>query len=116
MRKRVFSMTAVVLLAMALFLQTPTARAIRGRPELTISGTTATCSVKLESGNSGDVLDVTLTLWCGESIVNSWSKSGAGSVSISERCSVVRYNTYELVLTYRVNGVLKPQVSVTADS
>lgn len=117
MKKRVVSLVALLLLLVTVSVNTALAEtyAVRGRPNLTINGTTASCYVKL-IGDSEDELSATLTLWCGESVVDSWSDSGPGSVTIDEDCTVVRGNTYKLVLTYRLNGVLQPQVAVTANS
>lgn len=115
MKKRFLSLTAAVLLVMA-FTVNAAARVEQNEPRLSISGTTATCFVNYRSAGATDRVKVTLTLWCGESIVDSWSNSGTGSVTISENCTVVRGNTYELVMIPTVNGVVKPQVSVTARS
>ena len=117
MKRRVISLAALLLLlvSMSVNMAMAATEAVHGRPDLTINGTTANCYVKL-TGNSDDELSVTLTLWCGESIVDTWSDSGTGSVTIDEDCTVVRGNTYRLVMIYRINGVLQPQVSVSANS
>lgn len=46
--------------------------------------------------------------------IASWSASGKGSVTISKTCKVETKKTYKLVLSATVNGVAKPDVSVTA--
>ena len=115
MWKRVLSLAAVFLLLLSLSVNAA-ARWDKNQPALVIKGTTAYCSIDYQSAKTTDKVKVTLTLWCGESPVDSWTESGTGGVVISEECSVVRGNTYRLVATPVVNGVAKPQLSVTADS
>ena len=50
----------------------------------------------------------------GSKEIASWSASGKGSVTISKTCKVETKKTYKLVLSATVNGVAKPDVSVTA--
>ena len=118
MKRRMISLAALLLLLMSMSVNTAMAAAniVDADPELTISGTKANCYVDCVSDDPSDKLSVTLTLWCGESIVDTWSDSGTGSVTIDEDCTVVRGNTYRLVMIYRINGVLQPQVSVSANS
>ena len=115
MKKRVFSLVLLSIMVLSLTAQAATF-ALSGKPKLTISGTTATCSVEYVSSNADDELRVTLTLWCGESIVDKWTESGYGEVVIEETCKVVKGNTYDLVMMPVVNGVAKPAVTVSANS
>ena len=115
MKKRVFSLVLLSIMVLSLTAQAATF-ALSGKPKLTISGTTATCSVEYVSSNADDELRVTLTLWYGESIVDKWTESGYGEVVIEETCKVVKGNTYDLVMMPVVNGVAKPAVTVSANS
>lgn len=115
MKKRVFSLALLAVMVLSLTAQAATF-ALSGRPKLTISGTTATCSATYESSNDDDQLKVILTLWCGESIVDSWSETDYGYVSITETCTVVKGNTYDLVMMPVVNGVAQSTITVSANS
>ena len=115
MKKRVFSLVLLSIMVLSLTAQAATF-ALSGTPKLTISGTTATCSVDYSSTNADDELRVTLTLWCGESIVDKWSETDYGYVSITETCTVVKGNTYDLVMMPVVNGVAQSTVTVSANS
>ena len=115
MKKRVFSLVLLSIMVLSLTAQAATF-ALSGKPKLTISGTTATCSVEYVSSNADDELRVTLTLWCGESIVDKWTESGYGEVVIEETCKVVKGNTYDLVMMPVVNGVAQSAVTVSANS
>ena len=115
MKKRIFSLALLAVMVLSLTAQAATF-APSGKPKLTISGTTATCSVEYVSSNADDELKVTLALWCGESIVDSWTETGYGEVVIEETCKVVKGNTYDLVMTPVVNGVAQSTVTVSANS
>lgn len=114
MKKRILALAMLTMMVLSLTAQAATF-ALGGSPRLTISGTTATCSVSCQ-GESDDEIKVILTLWCGESIVDSWSKTGTGKVVISETCKVVAGNRYDLVMMPVVNGEALDTVTVTAYS
>ena len=115
MKKRVFSLVLLSIMVLSLTAQAATF-APSGKPKLTISGTTATCSVTYACDDSDDLLKVTLALWCGDNIVNSWTESGYGEVVIEETCKVVKGNTYDLMMMPVVNGVAQSTVTVSANS
>ena len=114
MKKRILTLALLALMALSLTAQAAT-WSLRGSPKLSISGTTATCSVSCQS-DSDDELKIILTLWCGESIVDSWSETGVGEVSIKETCKIVEGNYYELVMMPVVNGEALEPVTVSAYS
>lgn len=117
MKKRIMPLLMVVLLVMAITVPTASAvssRVISGRPTLRISGDTAYCEAIYRSGNSKNDISVTLTLKRGTDIIDSWSASGNGSVTISESRTVLMKGTYTLVLEAKVNGITQPEVVVTA--
>ena len=116
MRKRACFLACLALLIV--LLESPSQALLRVQnnvPTLTISGTTAYCSVDY-FGQSNDSISVTLKLKRGLSTVASWSDSGTRLVSIDESCTVQTGKTYTLVMTATVNGVTQPSVSVTAHS
>ena len=117
MRKRMLPLVMASVLMFSVAISAAAAeRAITGRPGLTISGTTAYCVGKYNSGNQSDTISMTLTLKLGTTTIDSWSASGTGSAVISETCTVQKGKTYTLVLSGTVNGVKQPDVSVTAKS
>lgn len=101
MKKKLIPLIFVLAMAMSISAYALT-QVIGVRPTLSISGTTATCSVSV-SRAEGDI-DVTLELWCGKTLVDSWSNSGTGYVKIKETCKVSRGNTYTLIASGTVNG------------
>jgi len=116
MRKRISSALVPLLLVCILSAQVAQAaeqRASGGMPDLFFQGTTAICSAICQGNSTKDSLDVTLTLYQGNTRIDSWSKSGGWKVSLSEECIVEYGKTYRLEMAYSINGVAKPVVSVT---
>lgn len=66
------------------------------QPTLEFSGTTALCEFRIT--NFGKSISVTLELWNGSTLVDSWTRSGSSVVTISETCTVVSGRTYTLVV------------------
>ena len=117
MKKRIIPLFFLVLLLATVMIPTSAAistKAISGKPTLKIEGTTAYCVGKYNSGNRNDAISITVTLMQGSKEIASWSASGKGSVTISKTCKVETKKTYKLGLSATVNGVAKPDVSVTA--
>lgn len=85
-------------------------RVISARPSLSFDGTTAVCYVDCRGNSTKDSIEATLTLYQGSNYVESWSDSGKGRVSISEKCTVKRGKNYRLVVEFSVNGEKMPSV------
>ncbi len=104
MKKRVFAMAIPVLLILTLTAQAADLRLVRINPELYFDGNTATCSVFCRADKATDKVDVTLTLYQGETYVDSWTNSGTGGVFVSGSCDVKSGKAYKLVVDYSING------------
>lgn len=114
MKRRSFALvTLLVCILFTVSAQAIEPRVVRGTPSLVFSGTTAQCSALCSGGKSSDTVEATLTLYQGTTYIDSWSDSGKDSLSFSGSCKVERGKTYKLVLTYSINGVEKPSVTVT---
>lgn len=116
MKKRIAAM--VLLLAMA-FTMSASAVEVRraGKAVLRLSfeGTTAVCSVTCKGNDSRDAVDATLTLYQGNTEVDSWSGSGTGRVAVSGQCGVKSGKEYTLTVTYAVNGTEQPSQSIAKE-
>ena len=107
MKRRNFVITTLlILLLFTISAQAVEMRGIRATPILTFDGS-------CKGGTSTDTVDATITLYQGTTYLDSWSDSGKGSLSVSGEYKVQRGKTYKLVLSYSVNGVEKPSVTVT---
>ena len=77
-------------------------RAVASQPVLEFNGTTALCQFRLVS--PGKQISITMELWNGTSLIDSWSKSGSSIVSFNEQCSVVSGREYTLKVTGICDG------------
>ena len=80
-------------------------------PTLSFSGTTATCKYTLSS--MGKKLDITMELWRGSTLIDSWHKTGTSVISLNETCTVTRGLTYTLKVTGTCGGMEISPTSVS---
>lgn len=114
MKRQVIGLAAVLV-----FMFSITANAVQMRntaPLLSLSfdGTTAKCYAYI-TDDKGKEMDVTLELWQGNELIDSWSASGTGTVTIKGSCRVVKGKTYTLIVTGTANGASfsSPSISKT---
>ena len=106
MKKRMVVLLLVMIMISGLCVNAmATERASQIKPKLSFSGKTANCSVTVvEAGK----LDVTLELWNGSEMVDSWSDSGTNYLNVSGSHAAVSGTTYTLIahgrFKYRGNG------------
>lgn len=112
MKKRVFALIAVLLLAMANTAQAAVLRVPTATPELSFNDTTANAFV-LCTASTSDHISAKLTLYQGNTYIDSWSAAGTYRVPVSGECAVKSGKTYQLVLTWSINGVAQPSESIT---
>ena len=95
MKKRMVVLLLVMIMISGLCVNAmATERASQIKPKLSFSGKTANCSVTVvEAGE----LDVTLELWNGSEMVDSWSDSGTNYLNVSGSHAAVSGTTYTLI-------------------
>lgn len=113
MKKCTLVIIALISLVLNVSVQAVEMRAVTPKPILSFSGTTAYCYADCIGSSDNDIIDATLTLYNGSTQLDSWSKSAKGSVLITGQSKVQSGKTYKLTLTYSVNGLSKPSVSVS---
>ncbi len=86
-------------------------KGIATTPTLVFSNTTAQCSATYTS--YGDAIELTLSLWQGNTLVESWSNSGDSYVSVQGNASVERGKTYTLKLSGTCAGISISATSVS---
>ena len=111
MKKRVFAIALVIVLALTLAVSAAEMRAMRVKPTLSFSGTTAYCDVLVSEANT--YVEVTLELWRGSTLIDSWSASGLGRAVISETASVESGKSYHLEANGTIGGTPFSAVSKT---
>ena len=106
----------VLLAALLLLAVVPAAaatnRTIHADLKLTFHGTTAVCSVEIFGENTSDRIAATMQLKQGSKTIDSWSTSGMGILYMEKTAPVEANKTYTLVVTYAVNGVASPPISI----
>lgn len=115
MRKRI-SIFVLLLLACILSaqaVQAAGARMAAPKPTLVFQGTTAMCSAICQGDKATDKVEATLTLYQGDTYIDSWSKSGTRKITLYGECKVTPGKTYRLELAYSINGVDKPVISAS---
>lgn len=115
MRRRIASALTALFLVSILFVSTAYAAVLRSAtsPRLTFNGTTATCSASCYGDSNNDTVDATLTLYQGNTFVDSWRATGRGRARPSGQCKVKSGKSYKLTLEYSINGVDQPSLSTT---
>lgn len=95
MKKRMIVLVLIVVMVSGLCINAMAAtRATRISPKLSFSGKTASCSVTvIEAGK----LDITLELWTGSKLIDSWSDTGTNYLTVSGSHAVVSGTTYTLI-------------------
>ena len=78
--------------------------------KLSFSNYAAICKCEVASDSPSDWISVTMELWRGNTMLNSWSSAGLEYVSLDETESVTRYHSYRLEIHYSVNGVPQPSI------
>ena len=73
-------------------------------PSLTFNGTTANCKATVR--DAGKTINVTMELWCGSSLLDTWTNSGTNKVTVSGTYSGVQHGTtYTLKVYGTANGI-----------
>ena len=122
MNKKVIRITVVFLVLLALFasivsvadaayIPPDNVEDIIYSPRMTIAGNTATCSVKINA--AGKEIDATLELKQGSTVIESWSDTATGSLTLSGTATVTSGVTYTLTISGTIDGVAFTPKSIT---
>ena len=90
-------LVAVMLLAISVVSFAEPYRIASATPTLSFSGTTANCKVTIR--DSGKAISATMSLWDGNTCIDSWPGSGISLVIISGSHEVEQGKTYTLKVT-----------------
>ena len=112
-KKIILCLLVMLMLFTAVSVQAATSRAVRASLQLTFDGTQANCSVVITADMLTDTISATMQLKQGNTIIDSWSSSSNGFLILRETAPVEENKTYTLVVTYSINGVVRPSISST---
>lgn len=113
MKKIAMLLAVVLLMATPLTAQATALRSQMVAPYLTFTGTTANCSVTVLASSGTDEIEMTVTLWQGNSWVESWDVTGTGHIIWEDTVTVVSGNTYVLTVDVTVDGEDLDQVYIS---
>lgn len=105
MRKKVLALTLLLVFTLGITAQAAQPRAAQITPSLSFSGTTATCAVTVRGDKTTDSIAITAKLYQGGTLLKTWTKSGTGTVKLSETATVTKTRSYILESTVTINGV-----------
>jgi hypothetical protein len=106
----------VIILILALMLpvaaQAATPRMARCIPEISYTGLTATCTVRIFADSMSDEIEANITLWYGTTEIESWTATANGYLNFSGNAEVYCRRTHRLTVDYWINGVQQESVSI----
>lgn len=111
MKKWIIPIALILVCALTLSVSAIEPRATRITPSLTFSGTTANCTVIVSA--VGSEIDVTMELWTGSTLVDSWNNDGTTRVVVEGSCTVTKGKTYTLKTYGTIDGVKFTGTSVS---
>lgn len=97
-----FALVLGVLLSCLITARAASIQEVTPAATLSISGETATCRVRISQ--SGKSIQVTMQLWQGGTLIDSWSKSGTTYVSVKGIHDVIKGKTYTVKVLCTVDG------------
>ena len=105
MNKKTFSAFLAIMVLLAFSVQASAAtEGIGFSRSLTFSGNTAVCNVT--TSDYGKQIDVTMELWCGSTLLDTWTDSGTSLVTVSgSYIGVQSGKTYTLKAHGTSNGI-----------
>lgn len=112
MKRRMAALVCVLMFVLSMTANAAEPRAKQVVPTLTFSGTTANCSVTIME--LGKDINATMSLWCGNTLVDYWSGNAANMLTLGGSCPVVKGQTYTLKVSGTIGGVLFNGVPIIA--
>lgn len=113
MRLKVIAVSLLIIILFAMPTNALLTRSTDVYVSLNFSNNIAACKCEISADSSSDWISATMELWRGTTKLNSWSFSGAESISLDETQSVTRFHTYRLVINYTVNGIAQQSVETS---
>ena len=113
MKKKLLIILLVILTLLGtVTVQAASPRAIQAMPNITFNGTEAICSLTITAERVTDRITATMELKQGNRLIDSWTSSATMFLYMEETATVEENKTYTLVVTYSVNGVTRPSISI----
>lgn len=85
----------------------------KAMPSISFNGTTAICSVAINSSSLTDSISLTAKLYQGSDCIATWTDSGTGYLNFSRSKRVQKGKTYKLIADVTINGEALDTASAT---
>lgn len=108
--KRLFALLTGLIFIITMY---TSARSNIVTPNIIFNGAEAVCTAEITCDRLTDKISYTMSLWQGNTLIDSWSGNGSGFLTISETASVSKGNIYKLSVECTVNGTALMPVSIT---
>lgn len=112
MKRRIMPFLVIIALLLATPAYAVSTRLISVVPDIQFNGTNATCMVQIVGDRTTDKISATMELWQDDEMIDSWSGVGYGYLKLEGDATVRRYETYQLTVSYSVNGKVKTPVTI----
>lgn len=112
MKRRIMPFVVLIALLLATPAYAVSTRLISVVPDIQFSGTNATCMVQIVGDRTTDRISATMELWQDDEMIDSWSGVGYGFLILEGDATVRKYETYQLAVSYSVNGTVKTPVTI----
>lgn len=112
MKKTILTVFLVLLMVLPVSAQSAQ-RATKASPNISFSGTIATCSVSVYCDSTNDRISLTAKLYQDNECIATWTDSGSGKLRFSQTQGVRKGKTYKLTADIAINGSAINTVSTT---
>lgn len=113
MKKRFLVLLFVMVMLFSLSAHAVSPRTIDIFPNITFVGTEATCTASITGDRLTDSISATMALKQGTRVIDEWSDSSSGILSMAGTADVSRRTTYTLTVDAIINGVAQPTVTIS---
>lgn len=114
MKKRIFPILLIFLMAFSSTAYAASTRAAAVVPRISFDGTTASCTVFIAADSPTDDIEAIIKLWQGSKCIETWEKSSVGDLAFSAKATVSKGKTYQLTVDVTLAGKAQPRFSVEA--
>lgn len=104
MKKRIFPILFVLIMLFSSTAHAASTRAATVVPDISFSGTTATCTTFIAADRTTDDIEAVIRLWQGNKCIETWNRSSVGILSFSGTATVTRGKTYRLTVDVTIAG------------
>ena len=115
MRRFSLLMALILLIATPLTVNGATPKMQTITPNLSPSGSSVICSVRVLADNMSQEIDMTVKLWDGDNCIRTWHVSGSGYLNWEDTARITPGYTYAMTVDVTTDGVPLDQIYIECD-